>query len=64
MNLAGYLILEFKLHNYLIQFIVPMQLKPLAIQKHYLCFGFLDLVPEFILLFSLIMQFFDSNLFK
>jgi hypothetical protein len=56
--------LEFKLHNYLINFIVPTLLKPLAIQKHYLCFGFLDLVSVFVLLFSLIVQFFDPNHFK
>ena len=56
--------LEFKLHNYFIHFIIPMQLKPSAIQKHYLYFRFLDLVPVFILLFSLIVQSFDPNLFK
>jgi hypothetical protein len=64
MNFAGYLMLEFKLHNYLLHFIIPKLLKPSAIRKHYLCFEFLDLVPVFILLFSLIVQFFDPNDFK
>jgi hypothetical protein len=64
MNLAGYLILEFKLHNYLLHFIIPKLLKPSAIRKHYLCFEFLDLVPVFILLSILIVQFFDPNDFK